>query len=331
MNEVDPGAEDVVGKILLDPAIGDGIGDQSEDAGVGLVPQIQPAASALELAMELVPRLLTLGVGAGVGEGGVLGMQAQEEALLDEGGVGHASWTRAVGRFGGQGYLGLAIVLEEIGEVAAVKHQMEGAVNLGLVNGLEDAVEILDGAGGVGEVSGGGQGLGGRGIVGVEVDGRQGAVGAPMGADRLPGLDGAGIADGHGVGDDLLGEPIWEGAARDGGGGGDGLGHEPGQFGQVVGGEGEPAPGLGRGLGAGELGAVERGRGGSAGGGGRGRRGQGGGGMGRGLLTAFGAGPQLVAVPTGDGVLQVLGDVVVGRGGGGRVVEPATLGDREVG
>lgn len=35
-------------------------------------------------------------------------------------------------------------MLEEVGEVAAVKHHLERAIDLGLVNRLEDAVEGLD-------------------------------------------------------------------------------------------------------------------------------------------------------------------------------------------
>ena len=37
-------------------------------------------------------------------------------------------------------------MLEQVGEVASMKHQLEGAVDFGLVDGLEDTVEILDGA-----------------------------------------------------------------------------------------------------------------------------------------------------------------------------------------
>ena len=64
--------------------------------------------------------------------------------LLDQGGIRHALWT-VVGGLGGHGGGCQLVLLEEVGKVAAVEHELEGAVDLGLVDGLEDTVEGLDG------------------------------------------------------------------------------------------------------------------------------------------------------------------------------------------
>ena len=121
--------------------------------------------------MELIPGLLTHGVFVGRGAGGILRIQAQEQALLDESGVCDAAGAVGVGGLGGQGGLCQLIVVEQIGKVAAMEHQLEGAIDNGLIDGLEDAVEELDGGGGVAQVVRGGEGLGGGGVVGVEADG----------------------------------------------------------------------------------------------------------------------------------------------------------------
>jgi hypothetical protein len=124
----------------------------------------------------------------------------------------------------------------------AVEHYLEGAVDLGLVNGLEDVAQGLDRTGSIPQMGWRGKDLGRGGIGRVEVDGGQGAAGAPVYADGLPRLDDSLIAKGFSIGDHV-----------EGGGNvsrGRFLGHEPGHLLGVVFSEGLSQRNLGRGLGS---------------------------------------------------------------------------------
>ena len=46
-NQINPRTEDVEGQLSLDPAVRDGVGDESKDAGISLVPEVEPAAAPL--------------------------------------------------------------------------------------------------------------------------------------------------------------------------------------------------------------------------------------------------------------------------------------------
>ena len=101
-----------------------------------------PAAALLEFLVEVVPGLLTCRVW-GLVRAVYSGYRLREEVLLDQGGIRHALWTVVVGGLGGHGGGCQLVLLEEVGKVAAVEHELEGAVDLGLVDGLEDTVEGL--------------------------------------------------------------------------------------------------------------------------------------------------------------------------------------------
>ena len=118
-------------------------------------------------------------------------------------------------------------MLEEVGIVASVKHGMQRAVDVRLVDSLEHTVKSVDFGRLLCQVRGCGEGLGRGGGSSIEIDGCQSPMGTPVFENGLPSGNCRGIPQGLGVSDHLgssciADSPGWDGHGR----GSHSLGHD---------------------------------------------------------------------------------------------------------